>query len=181
MVASSDKSLLFVLLIGLTMPAISGPDKVDDLEVQEKASALAKANLLRVIPVMGEAIEACDANSHVIDLPLSDEIGVSRRALLLGLDYFYRKNRNECLAPVAQRYSLAKWVYDESLTTEGEVREAIKGLELIEPIMQEWWKELEAKARYHAEVSEADRAKIESIPRLDQPFDMIHSWDASGN
>ena len=103
---------------------------------------LARANLLQVIPVMGEAIEACDANGHVIDLPLSEEIGVSRRALLLGLDYFYRKNMNECLAPVAQRYSLAKWVYDRSLTKKSEVREAIKGLELIEPIMQEWWKAL---------------------------------------
>ena len=177
--AAFSARVFLVLTLALTSQAALGGE--DELLLTNAVTTLAETELRKAEAYLSETIDACDKKMLVIKIPLSAEIGVSRRALLLGCDYFYRRNRNACLAPAMQQYVLAKLTYLKSLPvrTVSEVTDETPSS--IDTIADEWWRELRAKARYHAEVPEGERAKIERIPGLVQPFDMIHSWAASGN
>lgn len=172
---------LFLLSLATFAASAVSADEISKEEVKRRAAALAGKELAEAFPVLAETMESCEEKSNVIQIPHSNDIGVSRRALLLGVGYFNLKTQNECLGPAARKFFLAARVFERSELDEMEREELKDALQFVEIVLESWWRELKAKARYQAEVSEDDRARIESIAGLHQPFDMIGSWNASGN
>lgn len=171
---------LFLFWLVITAPAAFA-EGASEAEVNKRAAALAGQQLAEAFPVLAAAMESCDEKRALIDIPHSNKLGVSRRALLLGIGYFHLRTQNECLAPAAQEFFLAARVFERSEIKELGDDELKDAFQFVDVVLENWWRELEAKARYEAEVPEKERAIIESIPGLEQPFDMIRSWNASGN
>lgn len=153
----------------------------DARNIRQSATAFAGENLARATIVLSDAMESCKKVSKVISIPRANEIGVSRNELLLGFGYFYLKRQNECIEEAAKEFFLAAEVLRKGLDGALNKAELDEALELVDVVLADWWAELEAKARYHAQVPESHRAKIEKLPGIGKPFDMIHSWDMSDN
>ena len=153
----------------------------DNGAIRKEAAYLANENLLRSLPALQEAMASCKKKRRVLDLPHSDTISVSRENLLLALTYFHLRNNNACIAPAAKDVFLAASVVEKSQSATSKNCQDRTGFELIDSVLDNWWQELEAKARYQTKVAPEQRAVIEQLPGIDQPFDMIQSWNASGN
>lgn len=153
----------------------------DNESIRKEAAYLANENLLRSLPAFQEAMASCKRKRKVLDLPRSDTIGVSRENLLLALAYFHLRNNNACVAAAAKDVFLAARVVEKGQSPISKDGQDRAGFELIDSVLDNWWQELEAKARYQAKVAPEQRAVIEQLPGIDQPFDMIQSWNASGN
>jgi hypothetical protein len=145
---------------------------------QRGASELARKNFLSALAVMGETVKSCKRKAKVITIPHWKQIGTGREPLLLGIAYFNLKRENECTAQAAKNLLLASKMLDFGSRYDWE-----KGPpnEFVNMVLDAWWKELKAEAKYRSQVSPADQEKIESIPGLQKPFKMIESWNASGN
>lgn len=178
--AASFVRWLFLFSLVTATPHVFAED-ASEAEVKQRAAALAGQKLAEAFPVLAAAMESCDQERKLIEIPHSNKLGVSRRALLLGIGYFHLKTQNECLAPAAQEFFLAARVFERSEIDELDDKELKDAFQFVDIVLENWWRELEAKARYEVEVPEKERSAIESIPGLDQPFDMIRSWSASGN
>lgn len=177
--AARPGRLLFVLCF--IAFALFGTAWAGESGIVRNATAMAGENLMRALPVLEQAMASCKEKKKIINIPRSDELGVERESLLLGLAYFSLKTENECTAPAAKEVLFAAKVLENSPLFQEEKDKSGAGFELVDLVVQEWWREVEAKARYEAQVPETERAKIQQIPCLDQPFDMIRSWNASGN
>jgi hypothetical protein len=161
---------LTTLLLGQSVAAGSS--------AQRGASELARKNFLHALAVMGETVKLCKRKAKVIDIPHWKQIGTGREALLLGIAYFNLKRDNVCTALAAKDLLLASKMFEF-----GSRHDLEKGPpnEFVNMVLDAWWKELEAEARYRSQVSPADQEKIERISGLQAPFNMIESWNASGN
>lgn len=162
--------LLATLLFGQAVAAGSS--------AQQGASELARKNFLRALAVMGETVKSCKRKAKVIAIPHWKQIAIGREPLLLGIAYFNLKRDNECTAQAAKNLLLASKMVEFGSRYDWE-----KGPpnEFVNMVLDAWWKELEAEAKYRSQASPADQKKIERIPGLQAPFNMIESWNASGN
>lgn len=168
------KSVLGVFLVTLVL----GQAVADESDARRGASELARKNFMRALTLMGETVEACERKAKVIDIPHWKKIGASRESLLLGIVYFNLKRDNECTSPAAKDLLMAAKMLEISDRYDWE---KAPSTEFVDMILDSWWRELEAEARYRTQVSLANQKKIEGISGLQQPFNMIQSWDASGN
>jgi hypothetical protein len=170
----TNKSGLPIFLVILLL----GQAAVASGSAQYGASELARKNFLRALAVMGETVKSCENNAKIVTLPHWKQLGTSREALLLGITYFNLKRDNECTAQAAKDLLLASKMFEFS-DRYGWEKEPAK--EFVDMVLDTWWNELKAEAQYRSQVSSTDQEKIGEIPGLRGPFDMIGSWDASGN
>lgn len=101
--------------------------------------------------------------AKVIDIPHWKQIGTSREPLLLGIAYFNLKRDNECTASAAKNLLLASKMLEFGSRYEWE-----KGPpnEFLNMVLDAWWKELEAEAKYRPQVSLADQERIERFAEI---------------
>jgi hypothetical protein len=168
------KSGIGILLVTFLL----GQVFADETNTQRGAAELARKNFLQALAVMGEVVESCDDKAKVIDIPHWKQIGVSRESLLLGIVYFNLKLNNECTVLAAKDLLMASKILESGSPHDWEKEPSKK---FVDMILDSWWKELEAEAQYRSQVSTDIQEKIEMIYGLKEPFDMIKSWDASGN
>ncbi|MEJ2613079.1 MAG: hypothetical protein P8179_24250 [Candidatus Thiodiazotropha sp.] len=168
------KSGICILLVTLLLSQVFA----DESNTQRGATELARKNFMQALAVMGEAVESCEDKEKIIDIPRWEQIGVSRESLLLGIVYFNLKLSNECTALAAKDLLIASKILELGSSHD---REKEPSRKFIDMILDSWWKELEAEAQYRYQVPTDIQKRIEMIHGLKEPFDMIKSWDASGN
>lgn len=177
MVASFHKALALSLLTAVCSSSLAEGSKA----VTSAAIDLARQNLLQTLPALEAAISLCDERRKTLSIPLSSEIGVSREDLLLAISYFYFRNENHCIENAAKDFLLAARIIELAPGGDTQGSEAPQELEFVDLVVEAWWKELEAQVKYRSNVPKEHQIAIERIPGLDQPFDLIRSWEASGN
>ena len=177
MVAPFARFLGLLLVFGIQMSCAVA---ADEHAPNARAAVQVREDFMRSLANLKDAMQSCDEKRKVIKLPLAADAGVSRNELLMGVAYYDLKTANACVAPAAKDFFLAEKLFEYSPTnqTEDEKSAVAKFSELI---LDAWWKEAKAKARYETQVSAEKRTVIEKIPGLREPFAMIDSWNKSGN
>jgi hypothetical protein len=133
---------------------------------------------MRSISELSETIKACENKAKIIEIPHYKHLDINRKSLLLGVRYYNLKRDNECTAQAAKDMLMAVKMLEMSGLSDWEKEPSIGFVDIV---LDSWWKELEAEYKYRSEVSQAHQEIIDSISGFQQPFQLIQSWDASGN
>lgn len=167
------KWLLFVLLLPSLAQADKASETVDSVELARQDFAAATVELERTLA-------QCRAAEQVVDLPRADVIPSSREELLLAVSYHNIRLKNECSGDALRSFYVAGQIV--RALAPAEVDGDFPGFELVDDALEYWIGEIRAKARYHEAVSPERRAVIDGkLSGITTPFDMIVSWEASGN
>ena len=165
------------LLVALLPPSlaqagqVSGPADLFELAKQNFAAATAELEL---------ALAQCQAAEQVVDLPRADTIPASKQDLLLAVNYHNTRLKNECSGDALRSFYVAGQIVRTLMPPEAE--SDLPGFELVDDALEYWIGEIRAKAQYHDAVSPERRAAIEAqLSGVTAPFDMILSWEKSGN
>jgi hypothetical protein len=175
MVANYTKETLSSLLLTLLLV---GHSIAAEYTNDQGTSELARNNFLRLITIMNETVQTCDRKAEIIDIPHWKQLGTTRESLLLGVSYHNLRSNNQCMAQAAKDLLMAVKMLEISGIPDWEKGPSVK---FVDMILDSWWKELEAESKYRSQVSAANQEKIDGIFRLQLPFKIIQSWNASGN